>query len=49
MGMMVMGVLVVMVVMMMRSQRRAGKHHQEQYSGKKSLHAQNVTRARRQR
>jgi hypothetical protein len=43
-------VMMVMVVMMFRGcERRAGKHHHKQNSGKYFLHAQNVTRLRRQR
>jgi hypothetical protein len=47
---MVMMVMRVVVVMMFRGcERRAGKHHKQQYGGKKFLHAKNVTRSRRQR
>jgi hypothetical protein len=37
-------VMRVVVVMMFRGcERRAGKHHKQQYGGKKFLHAKNVT------
>jgi hypothetical protein len=43
-------VMMVVVVMVPRgSEHRAGKHHQEQCSGKNLFHGMNVTRFRRER
>jgi hypothetical protein len=39
----------MVAVMMMRGEGRVGKHHQQQYGGKYSLHGKNVPRGRLQR